>query len=75
MFFDKDQRSNAWEKLNFESYKKQRNVYLASAVIVGTLFFMLGSGVYISHNISGGSSLEMAIDKRIDACWKEKGLE
>jgi len=55
--------------------KKQRNVYLASAMIVGTLFFMLGSGVYISQGISGGSSLEMAIDKRIDACYKEKGLD
>ena len=55
--------------------KKQRNVYLASAIIVGTLFFMLGSSVYISQGISGGSSLEMAIDKRIDACYKEKGLD
>jgi len=55
--------------------RKQRNVYLASAMIVGTLFFMLGSGVYISQGISGGSSLEMAIDKRIDACYKEKGLD
>jgi len=55
--------------------KKQRNVYLASAIIVGALFFMLGSGVYISNGISGGSSLEMAIDRRIDKCYKEKGLD
>ncbi len=55
--------------------RKQRNIYLASAIIVGSLFFMLGSGVYISKGISGGSSLEMAIDKRIDACYKEKGLD
>ena len=54
--------------------KKQRNVYLASAVIVGSLFFMLGSGVYISHSISGGSSLEIAIDKRVDDCWRKKRL-
>ena len=54
--------------------RKQRNVYLASAIIVGTLFFMLGSGVYISHGISGGSSLEMAIDKRVDECWKKNKL-
>ena len=55
--------------------KKKRNIYLTSAIIVGLLFFMLGSGVYISQGISGGSSLEMAIDKRIDACYKEKGLD
>ena len=55
--------------------RKQRNVYLTSAIIIGALFFMLGSGVYISQGISGGSSLEMAIDRRIDACYKEKGLE
>ena len=54
--------------------KKQRNVYLASAIIVGALFFMLGSGVYISQGISGSSSLEMAIDKRVDECWKENKL-
>jgi len=55
--------------------KKKHNIYLASAVIIGALFFMLGSGVYISNSISGGSSLEMAIDKRIDLCYKEKGLD
>ncbi len=55
--------------------RKQRNVYLASAIIVGTLFFMLGSSVYTSQGIFGSSSLEMAIDKRIDACYKEKGLD
>lgn len=55
--------------------KKKRNIYLTSAIIVGLLFFMLGSGVYISQGISGGSSLEMAIDRRIDACYKEKGLD
>ena len=55
--------------------KKQRNIYLTSAIIVSALFFMLGSGVYISHGIAGSSSLEMAIDKRIDLCYKEKGLK
>ena len=74
MLFDKNKLSNAWEKQSFESYKKQRNVYLASALIIGALFFMLGSGVYLSHSISGGSSLEMAIDKRVDDCWEKKKL-
>ncbi len=74
MLFDKDQQSNAWEKLNFESYNKQRSVYLASAIIASGLLFMLASGVYISSSVSGGSSLEMAIDKKVDDCWKEHKL-
>ena len=74
MLFDKDQQSNAWEKLNFESYNKQRSVYLASAIIAGGLLFMLGTGLYVTSSVSGGSSLEMAIDKRVDDCWKEHKL-
>ena len=53
---------------------KQYSVYLASAVIAGGLFFMLATGVYISSGISGGSSLEMAIDKRVDDCWEKNNL-
>ncbi|MEE8588219.1 MAG: hypothetical protein V3S80_02595 [Sulfurimonadaceae bacterium] len=53
---------------------KQHSVYLASAIIAGGLLFMLGTGVYISSGVSGGSSLEMAIDKRVDDCWKEHKL-
>ena len=74
MLFDKDQQSNAWEKLNFESYNKQRSVYLASAIIADGLLFMLGTGLYVTSSVSGGSSLEMAIDKRVDDCWKEHKL-
>ena len=75
MLFNKNKLSSAWEKLSFDSYKKQRSIYLASAIIIGGLFFMVGSSVYISSGVSGGSSLEMAIEKRIDDCYKEKGLD
>lgn len=54
--------------------KKQRSVYLASVIIVGGLFFMIGTGFYINSGISGSSSLEMAIDKRVDDCWKKYKL-
>ena len=54
--------------------KKQRSVYLASAIIVGGLLFMLGTGAYINSGVSGGSSLEMAIDKRVDDCWEKNNL-
>ena len=54
--------------------KKKRNIYLASGIIIAGLFFMVITGVYITNGVSGGSSLEMAIDQRIDKCYKEKGL-
>ena len=53
---------------------KQHNVYFASAIIIAGLFFMLVTGVYITGSVSGSSSLEMAIDKRVDDCWKENNL-
>ena len=49
--------------------KKQRSFYLA-----GGLLFMLGTGLYVTSGVSGGSSLEMAIDKRVDDCWKKHKL-
>ncbi|MEN8146157.1 MAG: hypothetical protein ABFR02_00900 [Campylobacterota bacterium] len=75
MSFDKDKLSNAWKKLSFESYKKQRNVYLAGAIITGGLFFMLSTGYYILNGVENSNSREMAIDERIDKCYKEKGLD
>ena len=53
---------------------KQHNIYLASAIIISGLLFMFGTSLYISSSVSSGSSLEMAIDKRVDDCWKENNL-
>ena len=55
--------------------KKKRNIYLVVAVISTGLFFMIITGYYITSGVSGGSSLEMAIDQRIDKCYEEKGLD
>jgi len=54
--------------------KKQRNIYLAAVIIVTGLAFMIVTGYYITSGVSGGSSVEIAIDKEIDDCYAEKGL-
>jgi hypothetical protein len=55
--------------------KKQRNIYLTTLIIVIGLVFMIITGYYITSGVSGGSSVEMAIDREIDKCYEEKGLE
>jgi len=55
--------------------KKQRNIYLATVIIVTGLAFMIVTGYYITSGVSGGSSVEIAIDKEIDDCYAEKGLD
>lgn len=52
----------------------KRNIYLATAIIASGLFFMIITGYYIMSGVSGGSSAEMAIDRNLDECYKEKGL-
>ncbi|MCJ7764916.1 MAG: hypothetical protein MUP09_03140 [Thiovulaceae bacterium] len=52
----------------------KRNVYLATAIIASGLVFMIVTGYYIMSGVSGGSSVEMAIDRNLDECYKEKGL-
>jgi hypothetical protein len=54
--------------------KKKRNIYLATIIIAVGLAFMIITGYYITRGVSGGSSVEMAIDRDIDECYKEKGL-
>jgi len=53
----------------------KQNVYLTSAIISMSLLFMLITGSYIVENIENSNSREMAIDQRIDQCYKEKGLD
>ena len=55
--------------------KKERNIYLTTAIIAVGLVFMIVTGFYITSGVSGGSSAEMAIDKSIDDCYKEKNLD
>jgi len=55
--------------------KKQRNIYMTTAIIVIGLVFMIITGYYITSGVSGGSSAEMAIDKSIDDCYREKNLD
>lgn len=55
--------------------QKQRNIYLTTLIIAVGLAFMVITGYYITSGVSGGSSVEMAIDREIDDCYAEKGLE
>lgn len=55
--------------------KKKRNIYLTTLIIAIGLAFMIVTGYYITSGVSGGSSVEMAIDKEIDQCYEDKGLE
>jgi len=55
--------------------EKKRNIYLATIIISVGLAFMIITGYYITSGVSGGSSAEMAIDRDIDKCYQEKGLE
>jgi len=54
---------------------KKRNLYMTTAIIAVGLIFMAISGYYILNGVENGSSLDMAIDQRIDKCYEEKGLE
>lgn len=55
--------------------KKQRNIYMTTAIIAVGLVFMIITGYYITNGVTGGSSAEMAIDKSVDDCYKEKNLD
>lgn len=54
--------------------KKKQNLYLTGAIIAGGLLFMLTTGYYILNGVENSNSREMAIDKRVDDCWKENNL-
>ena len=55
--------------------EKKRSIYMTTLIIVIGLVFMIITGYYITSGVSGGSSTEMAIDREIDKCYEEKGLE
>lgn len=55
--------------------EKKRSIYMTTLIIVIGLVFMIITGYYITSGVSGGSSVEMAIDREIDQCYEEKGLE
>jgi len=55
--------------------KKQRNIYMTTLIIITGLAFMIITGYYITSGISGGSSVEIAIDREIDDCYAAKGLD
>jgi len=52
----------------------KRNLYMTSTIILSGLLFMLITGFYIIENTGNSNSREMAVDQRIDQCYKEKGL-
>ena len=55
--------------------EKKRSIYMTTLIIVIGLVFMIITGYYITSGVSGGSSVEMAIDREIDQCYEEKGLD
>lgn len=55
--------------------EKKRSMYMTALIIGVGLAFMIITGYYITSGVSGGSSVEMAIDREIDQCYEEKGLE
>ncbi len=55
--------------------KKNYNIYLTSAIIAAGLIYMGMSALYINKNVMSQTSADIAIDKRIDACYAEKGLD
>ena len=54
--------------------KKMYGIYLTSAVILVGVVYMSISSFYIMSDVNNGSSVDIAIDKRIDACWERKEL-
>jgi hypothetical protein len=52
--------------------KKLYGIYFTSAVIIAGLVYMGISTFYIMDNVMGQSSVDMAIDKRVDECWEKK---
>ncbi len=54
---------------------KKRNLYMSSGIIATALLFMLITGYYILNGVENSNSREMAVDERIDRCYKEKGLD
>jgi len=54
---------------------KKYNLYMTTAVIFTGLAFMLITGYRIVQNTENSNSREMAVDQRIDNCYKAKGLD
>ena len=57
-----------------EEVNEKKNIFLTTAIISSALLFMLITGYYIVDNTENSNSREMAVDKRINKCYEEKGL-
>gem|GEM_PF-1880331 len=55
--------------------KRKYNLYLTAAVIGGALLFMAVSLWKISADVGSSTSADLAIDRMVDRCWEEKGLD
>lgn len=55
--------------------KEKSNIYFTTAMIIGGLTFMLFTGMYVIDDVGNSSSVEIAIDQKIDACYEREGLE
>jgi len=58
-----------------EEAQEKQNIFLTTAVISSALLFMLITGYFIVDNTGNSNSREMAVDKRMDNCYEEKGLD
>ncbi len=55
--------------------KEYMNIYLVTAIIVAAFVFMLVSTWKIVGDVSTQSSMDMAIDRQVDACWEKNELK
>ena len=55
--------------------EKRQNIFLTTGIITSALMFMLVSGYFVVNSTDNSNSREIAIDARIDKCYKDKGLE
>jgi len=54
--------------------KKLYGIYFTSTIILVGVVYMGVSSFYIMDDVMSGNSVDIAIDKRVDACWEREKL-
>lgn len=54
--------------------KEYMNIYLVSAMMIAAFAFMAITTLQVFNEVSGQTSADLAIDRAVDQCWEEHGL-
>jgi hypothetical protein len=51
--------------------RKYLNIYVVSAIIIILFLYMIITTFFVMEDISGQTSVDLAIDRQVDECYEE----